>query len=96
MAPKKSAAAAAAANVSAPATPERSSATTASSTVAKTSTNDLNGFWQNSFDYYLKNTPQRTKLIDVFMAFLVIVGGLQFAYCVLAGNYVRSCLFMSK
>ncbi|XDG06811.1 hypothetical protein ABKA04_006426 [Annulohypoxylon sp. FPYF3050] len=85
MAPKKSAAAAA--NVAAPATPERSSTTTASSTVAKTSTNDLNGFWQNSFDYYLKNTPQRTKLIDVFMAFLVIVGGLQFAYCVLAGNY---------
>lgn len=28
------------------------------------------------------------KLIDVFMAFLVVVGGVQFVYCVLAGNYV--------
>ncbi|PQE03402.1 dad family protein [Rutstroemia sp. NJR-2017a BBW] len=39
--------------------------------------------WKN----YLDNTPQRTKLIDVFMAFLVVVGGLQFLYCVLVGNY---------
>ncbi len=43
---------------------------------------------QNFLDYYQKHTPQRTKLIDVFMAFLVIVGGLQFLYCALAGNYV--------
>jgi oligosaccharyltransferase complex subunit epsilon len=42
------------------------------------------GIWQN----YLNTTPQRTKLIDVFMAFLVVVGGLQFVYCVIAGNYV--------
>ncbi|KAK6079169.1 DAD family protein [Seiridium cupressi] len=41
----------------------------------------------NIVDYYQKNTPQRTKLIDVFMAFLVVVGGLQFLYCILAGNY---------
>jgi oligosaccharyltransferase complex subunit epsilon len=42
------------------------------------------GIWQN----YLDITPQRTKLIDVFMAFLVVVGVLQFVYCVIAGNYV--------
>jgi hypothetical protein len=42
------------------------------------------GIWQN----YLDTTPQRTKLIDVFMAFLVVVGVLQFVYCVIAGNYV--------
>ena len=36
----------------------------------------------------MSNTPQRIKLIDVFMAFLVVVGGVQFVYCVLAGNYV--------
>ncbi|KAF4628911.1 hypothetical protein G7Y89_g9240 [Cudoniella acicularis] len=41
------------------------------------------GIWQN----YLDKTPQRTKLIDVFMAFLVVVGVLQFVYCVIAGNY---------
>jgi len=41
------------------------------------------GIWKN----YLDMTPERTKLIDVFMAFLVVVGGLQFVYCVIAGNY---------
>lgn len=44
------------------------------------------GIWQN----YLDTTPQRTKLIDVFMGFLVVVGVLQFIYCVIAGNYVRT------
>lgn len=37
---------------------------------------------------YLTQTPQRTLLLDAFMAFLVLVGGVQFLYCVLAGNYV--------
>lgn len=36
----------------------------------------------------MDTTPQRTKLIDVFMSFLVVVGVLQFVYCVIAGNYV--------
>lgn len=43
----------------------------------------------NIYTYYTKETPQRTKLIDVFLAFLAAVGALQFVYCVLAGNYVR-------
>ncbi|KAK3076627.1 hypothetical protein LTS18_012493, partial [Coniosporium uncinatum] len=34
----------------------------------------VNGIWDN----YVKKTPQRTKLIDAFMAFLVVVGALQF------------------
>ncbi|KEZ44447.1 Dolichyl-diphosphooligosaccharide--protein glycotransferase [Scedosporium apiospermum] len=37
--------------------------------------------------HYIKNTSQQTKLIDAFMAYLVVVGGIQFLYCVLAGNY---------
>ena len=48
----------------------------------------LTGIWNR----YVDDTPQRTKLIDVFMAFLVVVGGLQFVYCVLAGNYVGPSL----
>ncbi|PYI36462.1 defender against death DAD protein [Aspergillus indologenus CBS 114.80] len=39
--------------------------------------------WQQ----YLATTPQRTLLLDAFMGFLVLVGGVQFLYCVLAGNY---------
>ncbi|KAF7186238.1 Dolichyl-diphosphooligosaccharide--protein glycosyltransferase subunit dad1 [Pseudocercospora fuligena] len=41
------------------------------------------GVWNN----YVNHTPQRVKLIDFFMGFLILVGVLQFAYCVLAGNY---------
>jgi hypothetical protein len=40
--------------------------------------------WNN----YVEKTPQRVKLIDAFMLFLIVVGALQFGYCVLAGNYV--------
>ena len=42
----------------------------------------------------MKSTPQRVKLIDVFMAFLVLVGGLQFLYCVIGGNYVSGKSFI--
>ncbi|PGH17912.1 hypothetical protein AJ79_00811 [Helicocarpus griseus UAMH5409] len=41
------------------------------------------GIWQR----YLAHTPKRTLMLDAFMAFLVIVGAVQFVYCVLAGNY---------
>jgi len=42
----------------------------------------------NLANHYQEKTPQRTKLIDAFLAFLAVVGVLQFVYCVLAGNYV--------
>lgn len=47
--------------------------------------------WRN----YNSTTPQRVKLIDAFMAFLVLVGVLQFVYCVLVGNYVSQELSCS-
>jgi hypothetical protein len=47
---------------------------------------------QHVWQQYATTTPQRILLLDAFMAFLVLVGGLQFLYCVLAGNYV-SCLY---
>ncbi|KAL8748265.1 MAG: hypothetical protein Q9199_008223, partial [Rusavskia elegans] len=43
---------------------------------------------QQLWSSYQRRTPQRVKLIDVFMGFLVVVGALQFVYCVLVGNYV--------
>ena len=33
-------------------------------------------------------------LLDAFMAFLILVAGVQFVYCVLAGNFVRPSLFI--
>lgn len=47
---------------------------------------------QHVWQQYLATTPQRTLLLDAFMVFLVLVGGLQFLYCILAGNYVSSIL----
>jgi hypothetical protein len=38
---------------------------------------------------YVDKTPQRVKLLDSFMAFLGVVGVLQFVYCVIVGNFVR-------
>lgn len=51
---------------------------------------------QQLWSSYLKNTPQRVKLIDAFMGFLVVVGGLQFLYCLVVGNYVslKNSLFV--
>ncbi|KAF7928719.1 uncharacterized protein EAE98_005775 [Botrytis deweyae] len=92
MAPKKNAAAAAA--IAPPTTQTTTTTTTIPSSTpikipSKSSSQNQSpqqvaiGIWQN----YLNKTPQRTKLIDVFMSFLVVVGVLQFVYCILAGNY---------
>ncbi|KAF7958628.1 hypothetical protein EAE96_002168 [Botrytis aclada] len=92
MAPKKKAAAAAA--IAPPTTQTTTTTTTIPSSTpikipSKSSSQNQSpqqvaiGIWQN----YLDKTPQKTKLIDVFMSFLVVVGVLQFVYCILAGNY---------
>ncbi|KAI8965808.1 DAD family-domain-containing protein [Daldinia sp. FL1419] len=89
MPPKKSAAATtpapAAAPVVTPTTPMAPSIAAAKTSASGPQT--INQVAWNIVEHYQKTTPQRTKLIDVFMAFLVVVGGLQFAYCILAGNY---------
>ena len=41
---------------------------------------------------YLNDTPTRTMLLDVFMLFLVLLGAVQFLYCLLVGNYVSLVL----
>ncbi|KAK8114936.1 Dolichyl-diphosphooligosaccharide--protein glycosyltransferase subunit OST2 [Apiospora kogelbergensis] len=58
-----------------------------SAAVAAKSSDAWSSVATNILSHYQKTTPQRTKLIDLFMAFLVVVGGLQFVYCVVAGNY---------
>lgn len=40
----------------------------------------------------MNKTPQRVKLLDAFMAFLAVVGALQFVYCVIVGNFVSLLL----
>ncbi|KAI4601633.1 oligosaccharyltransferase complex subunit epsilon [Pestalotiopsis sp. 9143b] len=60
---------------------------TTSSTSSSSSDVQWNQMAPDVWNYYQKNTPQRTKLIDAFMSFLVVVGAIQFLYCILAGNY---------
>ncbi|KAI0177024.1 DAD family protein [Pestalotiopsis sp. NC0098] len=66
-------------------------AATPKKTTSSTSTSSSDYQWNQMapdvWNYYQKNTPQRTKLIDAFMSFLVVVGAIQFLYCILAGNY---------
>lgn len=45
----------------------------------------VSGIWNK----YLEKTPQRVKLLDSFMAFLAVVGALQFLYVIIVGNFVR-------
>ncbi|CAK7207134.1 oligosaccharyltransferase complex subunit epsilon [Sporothrix eucalyptigena] len=79
-----------AAAVPATTTTSSSPAPTAPKAVASSSSssgNAVQNVVENLLQHYQKSTPQRTKLLDAFMAFLVAVGVLQFVYCVLAGNY---------
>lgn len=43
---------------------------------------------QQMWERYDQDTPQRTRMVDAFMGFLVVVGALQFIYCCLVGTYV--------
>ncbi|PNS21836.1 hypothetical protein CAC42_434 [Sphaceloma murrayae] len=64
-----------------PATPKSSSIT------SSRNPQDAQDILLSVYRKYVDQTPQRTKLVDVFMAFLVVVGVIQFVYCVLFGNF---------
>ncbi|KAK0763125.1 hypothetical protein N5P37_004109 [Trichoderma harzianum] len=61
--------------------------TPVSAPAAKSAPANWDKVLQNIYSYYMNETPQRTKLIDVFLVFIAVVGALQFLYCILAGNY---------
>ncbi|KAF4309778.1 putative dad family protein [Botryosphaeria dothidea] len=58
-----------------------------SSSSSKANSNDAAAIANNVWRNYVNKTDQRTKLLDVFMVFLVAVGALQFLYCVIGGNF---------
>lgn len=59
----------------------------AAAVIPKTGSVTWDKVLQNIYDYYVDETSQRIKLLDIFLVFLAVVGALQFIYCVLAGNY---------
>ncbi|PYH71602.1 putative oligosaccharyl transferase subunit Dad1 [Aspergillus vadensis CBS 113365] len=97
MAPKRTATPATTGPVPAPSPPTMPSASSSSAPAASSSlSSGPKTLTQNSSIYdiahtvwqqYLATTPQRTMLLDAFMGFLVLVGGVQFVYCVVGGNY---------
>ena len=79
-------------------TPRPAQSSTGSNTTSLNTRSSPQQIAQHVLNKYLNETPSRTLLLDAFMAFLVVVGVVQFAYCVLAGNYVCTlptcfCLF---
>lgn len=76
------------ANAPAPVTGKKTRGNTSSNTGAIYSLGEAQEVLQSIWTQYVRDTPQRVKLVDTFMAFLVLLGAVQFAYCVLAGNYV--------
>lgn len=55
---------------------------------SKSGSVDAQAIMQDVWNKYVQKTPQRVKLLDSFMVFLVVVGVLQFAYCLIVGNFV--------
>ncbi|KAH6689190.1 DAD family protein [Plectosphaerella plurivora] len=86
MAPKRNAAAVPTAPAtSAPAAPAPVT-TTQKPKASASSANDWNNIFSKVVNNY-QETPQRIKLIDVFLGFLIVVGIIQFLYCVLITDY---------
>lgn len=55
--------------------------------VPVTHTSDTNVFSKVLNNYTKQSTPKQ-KLIDSFLAFLVVLGVFQFVFCLLVGNFV--------
>ncbi|KAL1603735.1 oligosaccharyltransferase complex subunit epsilon [Paraconiothyrium brasiliense] len=68
--------------------PEKASTSAPStSKSSKSGSLDAQEIVQGVWNKYVEKTPQRTKLLDSFMVFLIVVGVLQFAYCLIVGNF---------
>ncbi|EMD94039.1 hypothetical protein COCC4DRAFT_79686 [Bipolaris maydis ATCC 48331] len=70
-----------------PGTADTPSAPSSSRKPSTTNNTSAAAITQGIWDKYVTKTPQRTKLLDIFLAFLVVVGALQFAYVVVVGNF---------
>lgn len=71
--------------------PEKTSNTAPSaSKSSKSGSLDAQEIVQSVWNKYVEKTPQRVKLLDSFMVFLIVVGVLQFAYCLIVGNFVST------
>lgn len=57
------------------------------STKAKPSSVGIFDIVGHFWDEYTTTTPQKLKIIDVYLAFILFTGILQFVYCLLVGTF---------
>lgn len=86
---KKAAAAAAAAQASVNSSSEKDApvATGKKPTKLRYRLNEVYSAFDSTYNNYIETLTPRLKLIDVFLAFLVLLGVLQFVYMLLVGNF---------
>ncbi|KAI6035548.1 defender against death DAD protein [Pisolithus orientalis] len=56
---------------------------TSKASVASETSVALSAMWKS----YIQNTPDRLKIVDAFLVFIMFSGIMQFAYCVLVTNF---------
>lgn len=56
--------------------------------VTKSADNDSTNVFTKVLNNYSKQSTPKLKLIDSFLAFLVVLGVFQFVFCLLVGNFV--------
>lgn len=42
---------------------------------------------RNFYDEYMKSTPKKLKIVDAYLAYILMTGVLQFVYCCLVGTF---------
>ncbi|KAH3685126.1 hypothetical protein WICPIJ_003893 [Wickerhamomyces pijperi] len=62
-------------------------AVTGSSSSSTNALSDFSTSLQSTIDSYFKTLTPRLKLIDIFLAFLVVVALIQFVFVILVGNF---------
>lgn len=94
MAPKKNAAAGSGSTVAdSPSAAQVKSAKATKSSPSSSSSSPVAQLCQlgdKVWNHYLKTTGYQTRLIDAFLVFLLVVGGIQFLYYILIAQDVRS------
>ncbi|KAI9680035.1 MAG: oligosaccharyltransferase complex subunit epsilon [Caeruleum heppii] len=68
-------------------TPSKTRPSTSTTTTDPSSPTDATQILTNLWKKYQETTTQRVKLLDAFMGFLVLLGAVQFVYCVVGGGY---------
>ncbi|XP_028898867.1 dolichyl-diphosphooligosaccharide--protein glycosyltransferase subunit DAD1 [Zeugodacus cucurbitae] len=47
----------------------------------------IKGIVEKYYNDYVENTPRKLKLVDTYLAYVLLTGVIQFAYCCLVGTF---------